>query len=163
MMICTSSLPRCVVHVNPIWMNIKTKIDGAIAYCHRLRNRSIRPSRHRIRAALASSQWRASFPFPKSNPHNHVWNFRKVWWVWLGAKAAYASQILYAISLCLAKLTILHFLRTFARLKTRRSIIHGVMVFQVMTTIAAIFSIAFQCSLPDPWKVHSSKCLDQVS
>lgn len=39
-----------------LWMDIKTRIDKATAYCHRLRNRIIRPSRQRIRAALASSQ-----------------------------------------------------------------------------------------------------------
>lgn len=59
-------------------------------------------------------------------------------------------------------MAILHFMVSLARIKTRRFIVKGFMVFNFIYTIGAILAIAFQCPLPRPWAILSNKCFNQV-
>lgn len=75
----------------------------------------------------------------------------------------YASDFLYVISLCLAKMAILQFLLSLALKEDRRLAVKVSMVFNLVTAVVAVFSIAFQCPLPQPWAILSDKCFNQVS
>ena len=66
------------------------------------------------------------------------------------------------MTLCLAKMAILHFMVSLARIKTRRLIVKGFVVFNFICIIVAMFAIAFQCPLPRPWAILSNKCFNQV-
>lgn len=79
------------------------------------------------------------------------------------SEAAYTSQILYVISLCLAKMALLHFLVYLARNNARRMLVRGVMIFNCTSAMVAILCVAFQCPLPHPWEILLDKCFDQVS
>ena len=77
-------------------------------------------------------------------------------------QAQYASEFLYVLSLCLAKMATLQFLFTLARSSIRRTIVRGIIAFDASWTIIALLCIAFQCPLPRPWTVLSNKCFNQV-
>ncbi|MCJ1426815.1 hypothetical protein MMC29_004718 [Sticta canariensis] len=76
-------------------------------------------------------------------------------------QAAYASQILYVTSLCLAKMALLQFLIYLARNNSRRMLVRGVMIFNCTSAMVAILCVAFQCRLPHPWATLHDKCFDQ--
>lgn len=78
-------------------------------------------------------------------------------------EAAYTSQMLYAISLCLAKMALLQFLVYLARNNIRRLVVIGVMIFNCISVMVAVLCIAFQCPLPHTWAILLEKCFDQVS
>ncbi|KAI4221145.1 MAG: hypothetical protein LQ349_007916 [Xanthoria aureola] len=76
-------------------------------------------------------------------------------------QAAYASEILYAITLCLAKLAILQYLLSLARKPRRTSAVKGCMIATILWTFIAVVSVAFQCPIPRPWELFSPRCFDQ--
>ena len=78
-------------------------------------------------------------------------------------QAAYASHFLYIVSLCLAKMALLHFLLSLALVETRRLAVNASMLFNLLSMVVGILAVAFQCSLPQPWKTLSDKCFNQVS
>lgn len=78
-------------------------------------------------------------------------------------KTVYASQILYILSVCLAKLSIVAFFfqSTIGRApRMLCGILGGVII---SWGISTSFAIAFQCHLPQPWKVLNNACIDNVS
>lgn len=84
--------------------------------------------------------------------------------IYLGLfEAAYTSQVLYVISLCLARLALLQFLVHLARTNLRRKVVIAVMIFNCILVMIAILCVAFQCPLPHPWAIFHHRCFDQVS
>lgn len=59
-------------------------------------------------------------------------------------------------------MAILHFMTTLTREKSRQTVVKLCIIFNLITFIAAIFAVAFQCQLPQPWAILSDKCFDQV-
>ncbi|KAL8918447.1 MAG: hypothetical protein Q9208_007353 [Pyrenodesmia sp. 3 TL-2023] len=78
-------------------------------------------------------------------------------------KAAYASQFLYVVSLCLAKLAVQQFLLTLARAPVRYTVVKSLMIFSCVWAIVAMFTIVFQCPTPQTWRVFSNRCFDQAA
>ncbi|KAL8952508.1 MAG: hypothetical protein Q9222_001576 [Ikaeria aurantiellina] len=76
-------------------------------------------------------------------------------------QAAYASEILYAISLCLAKLGILQFLLSLARRPRRTLAVECCVIANVLWTFVAVVTVVFQCRVPKPWALFSSRCFNQ--
>ncbi|MCJ1351581.1 MAG: hypothetical protein MMC33_001565 [Icmadophila ericetorum] len=76
-------------------------------------------------------------------------------------QAAYSSHFLYVVSICLAKMAILHFLLTLARKDSRSLAVKVTIVFNIIFLVVAIFAIAFQCRLPQPWLTITGKCFNQ--
>lgn len=76
-------------------------------------------------------------------------------------QAAYTSQVLYVISLCLARLALLQFLVHLARTNLRRKVVIAVMIFNCILVMIAILCVAFQCPLPHPWAIFHHRCFDQ--
>ncbi|KAI5777089.1 hypothetical protein EDC01DRAFT_624550 [Geopyxis carbonaria] len=66
-------------------------------------------------------------------------------------KAAYASQLLYLPALAASKLATLWFIATLARTPANRAMCTAIILFTLLWTVAALFTIAFQCPLPHPW------------
>jgi hypothetical protein len=66
------------------------------------------------------------------------------------------------MSLGLAKMAILHFLLSLARIQTRRLVVNGTIAFNAISMAVGILAVAFQCPLPRPWTILSSECFDQV-
>ncbi|MCJ1465194.1 hypothetical protein MMC07_003810 [Pseudocyphellaria aurata] len=58
-------------------------------------------------------------------------------------------------------MALLQFLVYLARNNTRRLVVIGVMIFNCISAMVAIFCVAFQCSLPHPWAILLDKCFDQ--
>lgn len=73
---------------------------------------------------------------------------------------AYASQLLYIPTLCLAKLSTLIYLRALSPDTPYAHLNLAIEIFIVLWAIGAEFAIAFQCSLPTTWAILSSKCFD---
>ncbi|PQE26900.1 choline transport protein [Rutstroemia sp. NJR-2017a BVV2] len=78
-------------------------------------------------------------------------------------KASYASQVLIPLSLCMAKLVLLQFLRALGRQDVRRNVTDIIILFTIVTYIILMFPILFQCPLPDTWKVLSPQCFNQTA
>ena len=77
-------------------------------------------------------------------------------------QTGYAAQVLYILSLSLAKIGTLVFVKTIARKVSTYKLVMGAMGFTVLWTIAGLFGILFQCSVPAPWAILSSRCFNQV-
>ena len=77
-------------------------------------------------------------------------------------QTGYAAQVLYILSLSLAKMGTLVFVKTIARKVSTYKIVMGTMGFTLLWTIASLFGILFQCSVPQPWAILSSQCFNQV-
>ena len=60
-------------------------------------------------------------------------------------------------------MAILHFLLSLARKEDRRLAVNITAVFNLLFLVMALFAVAFQCRLPQPWLTISRKCFDQVS
>lgn len=59
-------------------------------------------------------------------------------------------------------MAILQFMVSLARIKTRRCIVKGCMVFNFLSVTPAVLAIAFQCPQPQPWAILSHGCFNQV-
>lgn len=76
-------------------------------------------------------------------------------------KYNYAYQILFIITICLSKISLLLFI---IRLTPNNTTIRvGRIAMGVITLwgIATVFALAFQCSLPQPWNIISGVCHNQ--
>jgi len=76
-------------------------------------------------------------------------------------KYNYAYQILFVITICLSKISLLLFtIRLTPNTTTIRvgKILMGVIL---LWGVATVFALAFQCSLPQPWNVTSGVCHNQ--
>ncbi|MCJ1376853.1 hypothetical protein MMC20_008098 [Loxospora ochrophaea] len=79
-----------------------------------------------------------------------------------GKTSGYTSQIFYVLAICFSQLAVLQIFTTFARNEFRVKIIRGVMIFAVVWAVTAIFAIAFQCHVPNPWTIIvSDRCFNQ--
>ena len=78
-------------------------------------------------------------------------------------KEQYAATFLFIISVCLAKLSLVAFIRKFTplALDRRSGLIIGVLVALWATT--TIVAVAFQCRLPEPWDYIHHSCFNRVS
>ncbi|KAL9116677.1 MAG: hypothetical protein Q9187_006797, partial [Circinaria calcarea] len=72
-------------------------------------------------------------------------------------QAAYSSHYLYVLSICLAKMAILHFLFSLARKNNRRLVVKIIMIFNMLSLIVTVIALAFQCPLPQPWLTLSDR------
>jgi hypothetical protein len=77
-------------------------------------------------------------------------------------KAGYTWNILYIFSLFLGKASTLSLLLALSPNKTYRKPMLAVGGVVLVWTIASIFASAFQCSLPHPYLITTSKCFSQV-
>lgn len=76
-------------------------------------------------------------------------------------KYNYAYQILFIITICLSKISLLLFI---IRLTPSAVITKGGRILMgaiILWGIATVFALAFQCSLPQPWNVTSGACRNQ--
>lgn len=77
-------------------------------------------------------------------------------------KLTYVNQLLYIAVLCLSKLSLVLFIRFFALAQwavvSCRVLLYAVGLWAVST----IFASAFQCHLPNPWRVTTSQCIDRM-
>ena len=78
------------------------------------------------------------------------------------SKAAYSAQVLYVISLGLAKMGTLAFVNTLARTMYSHRLIRWTLVFTVSWTVGSGISVGFQCPIPRTWAIMSASCFNQV-
>jgi hypothetical protein len=77
-------------------------------------------------------------------------------------QALYSADILYILSVCFTKLSLLIFIRQLTIDDAQRRGILIFVLFTILSTFAAIFASAFQCHAPQAWQVLSLKCFNQV-
>lgn len=77
-------------------------------------------------------------------------------------KSEYAWNLLYILSICLAKLSTLSLLLALAPNKSYRAPMMAMGGFLLLWTISSTFSSAFQCSLPHPYLITSGNCFQQT-
>ena len=77
-------------------------------------------------------------------------------------KAYFTSEMFYVFSLGLAKFAILVFMLNMALETRRRQVLFGLIGFNAIWLVIAIFAVGFQCSTPKTWEVITGKCFDQV-
>ncbi|KAI4234235.1 MAG: hypothetical protein LQ349_003911 [Xanthoria aureola] len=75
----------------------------------------------------------------------------------------YASNLLFIVNLCLAKVSVLQMLRTITPVKLHVRMVLGVGLFILLWSLASEFVAAFQCSMPRPWQVTGNRCLDRTA
>ncbi|KAF2236778.1 hypothetical protein EV356DRAFT_574700 [Viridothelium virens] len=78
-------------------------------------------------------------------------------------KATLAAELFYIPTIYLAKLAPLHFVTTLCQLRFRRLIVQSTIVFIGVWIVISIFSIAFQCDLPQTWNTSTNKCFDRLA
>lgn len=74
----------------------------------------------------------------------------------------YASDLLYALSLSLAKVSVLQFLGKLSVNKLHSKICFWSSILIVAWTVPVFFTLAFRCGLP-PWRIDSDHCVNIVS
>ena len=77
-------------------------------------------------------------------------------------QATIAAEILYVISLGLAKMVVLQFLLCLAGSKARHKSTMAVMALNAALTVAAILAVGFQCE-GSSMVLFSDRCFDQAS
>ncbi|ORX96238.1 hypothetical protein BCR34DRAFT_607712 [Clohesyomyces aquaticus] len=75
-------------------------------------------------------------------------------------KAGLAADILYIVTLGLAKVAAFHFALSLQPHSKNKIVIYGFMVFVAVWSMVAVFGIAFQCKVPRLWTA-SEQCFDQ--
>ncbi|KAI9704507.1 MAG: hypothetical protein M1820_005581 [Bogoriella megaspora] len=78
-------------------------------------------------------------------------------------KAGYAANLLYVISICLSKLTVLVLLYVITPVQRNMHIVQGVGATIIAWTMSAFLVVAFQCHTPETWQVVTNRCIDQFS
>ncbi|KAF2009648.1 hypothetical protein BU24DRAFT_401550 [Aaosphaeria arxii CBS 175.79] len=76
-------------------------------------------------------------------------------------KAYYASDFLYILALCFAKLTLITFFCSIVVQRKERRIIQGFGIFITAWSLASLVAVAFQCGLPRPWEVMTLHCYNR--
>ncbi|KAL8668431.1 MAG: hypothetical protein Q9168_006937 [Polycauliona sp. 1 TL-2023] len=77
-------------------------------------------------------------------------------------KYDYASNLLFILNLCLAKVSVLQMLRIITPIKQHIRMVLGVGLFVLLWSFASEFVAAFQCRLPKPWRVMGNRCIDRT-
>ncbi|KAJ5177922.1 uncharacterized protein N7500_000621 [Penicillium coprophilum] len=78
-------------------------------------------------------------------------------------KAEYAAIILFIISICFSKLSLLVFIRnlTPASLDRRFALVLGILI--GLWSVVGVFTAAFQCSAPQTWNYLHGSCFDRAA
>lgn len=78
-------------------------------------------------------------------------------------KGYYASDFLYILSLCFAKLSLVAYFYNIVVQRAQRRVVLGIGIFILVWTSASLIAIAFQCKLPSPWAKMTLNCYNSVS
>ncbi|KAI4267971.1 MAG: hypothetical protein L6R38_008012 [Xanthoria sp. 2 TBL-2021] len=78
-------------------------------------------------------------------------------------KFDYASNLLFIVNLCSAKVSVLQMLRTITPIKLHVRMVLGVGLFTLLWSLASEFVAAFHCSIPEPWQVTGNRCIDRTA
>ncbi|SLM40532.1 hypothetical protein LPUS_11350 [Lasallia pustulata] len=78
-------------------------------------------------------------------------------------KAEYASDLMYVLTLCLAKVSVLQLLERLAVSKMHKTLAKVMSYVVVVWTLAAFFTLAFRCGVSHPWARVSGECIDDFS
>jgi hypothetical protein len=78
-------------------------------------------------------------------------------------KGYYISDILYIISLCFAKLSLVAYFYGIVVQRAQRRIVLGLGLFICVWTTCSLAAVAFRCELPRPWEIFTLKCYNIVS
>ncbi|KAF2713842.1 hypothetical protein K504DRAFT_450482 [Pleomassaria siparia CBS 279.74] len=74
-------------------------------------------------------------------------------------KEYYASDFLYILSICSAKLSLIAFFHdVLGKQQTQRLVVQGLGIFILAWTLASLIAVAFQCGLPRPWEMMTLHC-----
>ncbi|GAP90613.1 hypothetical protein SAMD00023353_4800750 [Rosellinia necatrix] len=76
-------------------------------------------------------------------------------------KAYYAADILYVVSLCFVKLSLLMFIRQIVIDSKQIWFILSLIGFQILLGVVSVFAVAFQCVTPYTWNTLSQQCFNQ--
>ncbi|KAJ5356283.1 hypothetical protein N7517_010892 [Penicillium concentricum] len=78
-------------------------------------------------------------------------------------KAEYAATILFIVSICCSKLSLLVFIRnlTPASLDRRFALVLGILI--GLWTVVSIFTAAFQCGVPETWNYLYGSCFHRAA
>ncbi|KAF2740753.1 hypothetical protein EJ04DRAFT_507770 [Polyplosphaeria fusca] len=77
-------------------------------------------------------------------------------------KAYYAADLLYILSICCTRLSLVVFFNNLAVDEVQKRIILALGAFSVVNTVGALFAAAFQCGSEKAWEVMSLHCLNQT-
>lgn len=77
-------------------------------------------------------------------------------------KAEYAASLLFIASVAISKVSILVLLRRITPMASHRILILAVGAFIAAWTVASLFASAFQCTLPNAWRILHNRCFNQV-
>lgn len=75
----------------------------------------------------------------------------------------YASELLYILSLSLAKISVLQFIDKLNVNKLHKKTCFLATIAIIAWAVAAFFTLAFQCRIPIPWDRNSGHCINAVS
>ncbi|PVH83110.1 hypothetical protein DL98DRAFT_413706 [Cadophora sp. DSE1049] len=78
-------------------------------------------------------------------------------------KFGYTSQLLYIPALALGKLSTVVYLRALSPVVRFAIVNQAIEAFVAVWALASEFAIAFQCALPTPWAIITSKCFNTVA
>ncbi|KAI4282999.1 MAG: hypothetical protein L6R35_005268 [Caloplaca aegaea] len=78
-------------------------------------------------------------------------------------KFDYASNLLFILNLCFAKLSVLQLLRLVTPVKLHLRLVLGAGAFVILWSIASELASAFQCKTPNTWKVIGNQCFDRAA
>lgn len=76
-------------------------------------------------------------------------------------QSAYAAELLYIPSLCLAKLSVALLLRSITPSVPHNRFIFAIGVTTVLWAASSELSVAFQCHLPNPWRFFGNTCVNR--
>ena len=74
----------------------------------------------------------------------------------------YAADLLYVLSTCFVKLSLIVFIDNIAVDEFHKRVILALGTLTASSTVAALFAAAFQCGAAKAWEVMKLHCFDQV-
>ncbi|KAF2140463.1 uncharacterized protein K452DRAFT_288545 [Aplosporella prunicola CBS 121167] len=78
-------------------------------------------------------------------------------------KHVYSATILYLLTLCLAKLSVIVFLARLAAAKTHLAATWALGALTLAWALASVLGFAFRCAMPAPWTFDESCCFDSIA
>ncbi|KAI9756786.1 MAG: hypothetical protein M4579_003703 [Chaenotheca gracillima] len=78
-------------------------------------------------------------------------------------RAGYASELLYVFALAFAKVSSLTFLAQLTPDKNHLAVTRAIQASVAVWAVAAVFGVAFQCNMPQPWAIITGKCFNQIA
>jgi hypothetical protein len=79
-------------------------------------------------------------------------------------KGYYASEFFYISSISFSKLSLLVLFHTIVAVhRLHRRLMLGFGSFIILWSMASLVAVAFQCELPQPWEMTTSRCFNMVS